>query len=62
MEPDRRLEVLPVAVAAGRYPYCLDATVEALRAGIAHPVGEVREQAGLVALQGLGRVDDRLEP
>ena len=62
MEVDRGLEVLAVAVAAGRYPDRLDAGVEAFRAGVGDGVGEVGQQPRLVALERLRSVDDRLQP
>src|SRR6266487_502393 len=53
VEVDGGFEVVPVAVAAGGDPDGLDAGVEAFRAGVGDPVGEVGQQAGLVALEGL---------
>src|SRR6266536_2830191 len=61
VEVDGGFEVVPVAVAAGGDPDGLDAGVEAFRAGVGDPVGEVGQQAGLVALEGLRRIDDRLQ-
>src|SRR5664280_2658161 len=62
VEVDRGLEMLAVAVAAGRYPDGLDAGVQAFGAGVGDRVGEVGQQSRLVALQCLGSVDDRLQP
>src|SRR5680860_964232 len=62
VEVDRGLEVFPVAVAAGGDADRLDAGVQAFGAGVGDRVGEVGQQARLVALERLGGVDDRLEP
>src|SRR5664279_3498276 len=61
VEVDRGLEVLSVAVAACGDADGLDAVVEAFGAGVGDPVGEVGQQPGFVAFEGLRRVDDRLE-
>src|SRR5665648_278206 len=47
VEVDRGLEVLAVAVAAGRYPDGLDAGVQAFGAGGGDRVGEVGQQSTL---------------
>src|SRR5664279_2940292 len=62
VEVDRGLEMLAVAVAAGRYPDGLDAGVQAFGAGVGDGVGEVGQQSRLVTLQCLGSVDDRVQP
>src|SRR5680860_775126 len=62
VEVDRGLEMLAVAVAAGRYPDGLDAGVQAFGAGVGDRVGEVGQQSRLVTLQCLGGVDDRFQP
>src|SRR6266542_1882779 len=61
VEVDGGFEVFAVAVAAGGDADGLDAGVEAFRAGVGDPVGEVGQQAGLVSFEGAGGVDDRCQ-
>lgn len=62
VEVDRGVEMLAIAVPAGRDTDRLDARVQAFRAGVADPVCEVGHQPGLVSFEGAGRVDHGLQP
>jgi len=59
MEVDRRLVVLSVAVSACHQLDRLDLAVDAFRCGVGDTVCEVRHDVGQMALERLGRLDDR---